>query len=261
MAERHTEIVTPAKARKWLEKNTDNRPARDKWIRQLAEAMSAGEWQMNGETIKFDVNGTLRDGQHRLEAVILSGKNIPMMVVRGLAEDVFTTIDQGRPRRIGDEFARRGEPNYTCLAGAVAWLWRYEVDPQFKCVNTRPANQQAADVLARHPEIRDSVVFGRTCGKILAPTLSAFGHYLFSRIDEQHTDKFFASLVSGENLRKSQAVYRLRERLMQQKAARAKLDSRVILALLFKSFNSSRNGDNVGTLKWTRDESFPVLKP
>ena len=39
-------------------------------VTAYAEDMAAGRWKENGETIKFDSEGRLIDGQHRLAAVV-----------------------------------------------------------------------------------------------------------------------------------------------------------------------------------------------
>src|SRR5438105_4834244 len=66
--------VTPELARQWLESNEDNRRLSDEWVRKLARDMVNDEFPNVGETLKFDEKGRLIDGQHRLRAVVLSGK-------------------------------------------------------------------------------------------------------------------------------------------------------------------------------------------
>jgi hypothetical protein len=63
--------------------------------------MKAGGWRLNGETIKFYEDGTLADGQNRLEAVIRSGVPIEMEVRYGIPNDV-TTFDIGSNRNMHD---------------------------------------------------------------------------------------------------------------------------------------------------------------
>ncbi len=81
-------IVTPALARKWLELNAENnRLPRPRKIQAYARDMASGNWNSDsGETIKFDKNGILVDGQNRLQAVLLADMSIAMDVVTGLPE-------------------------------------------------------------------------------------------------------------------------------------------------------------------------------
>lgn len=94
------EKITPAKAKEYLEHNTDNyRSLSQKTVHVYAADMRNGCWQTNGEPIAFDENGTLLNGQHRLNAIIESGTSITMLVVRGVKNgtDIY---DCGRGRTI-----------------------------------------------------------------------------------------------------------------------------------------------------------------
>ena len=99
--------ITPDIAKEMLLKNTNNRPVSEKHVRRLAKEITEDRWQLNGDTIRF--NGTrLVDGQHRLLAVVKSGKAIETLVVDGLESDVFKTIDIGKIRSNGDTLAADG---------------------------------------------------------------------------------------------------------------------------------------------------------
>src|ERR1700753_330097 len=101
--------ITPEIARAWLETNIHNRPVNETVIARYVEAMKSGQWERNGETIKFANTGALLDGQHRLKAVLQSGVTIETYVVFNLPPQVFDTIDTGRNRSIGDLLALDGE--------------------------------------------------------------------------------------------------------------------------------------------------------
>lgn len=92
------EIITPSTAKKYLEKNVGNYRKLDKSrVSCYAEEMTNGTWQDNGETIKFSKEGRLLDGQHRLSAIVRSGRCVGMYVVRDVAANV-NVIDVGKPR-------------------------------------------------------------------------------------------------------------------------------------------------------------------
>lgn len=94
------EKITPEMARQYLEHNTANyRTLSARTVHTYAEDMRNGNWAVNGEPVVFDKTGTLKDGQHRLNAIIESGKTIPMLVVRGIDTKV-DTYDCGRGRTI-----------------------------------------------------------------------------------------------------------------------------------------------------------------
>jgi hypothetical protein len=91
--------ITPELAQKWLERNDENqRSIRKDDVRKYAEHMKNGEWEQNGETIKFDTEGNLLDGQHRLLACIKAGVPFTTIVVTGISNAAKMTIDVGTPR-------------------------------------------------------------------------------------------------------------------------------------------------------------------
>ena len=83
------EKITPKKAAEYLKANTNNyRKLSRATVKRYAEDMKSGRWELNGESICFGENGVLKDGQHRLAAIVMSGKTIEMNVVRGVADGV-----------------------------------------------------------------------------------------------------------------------------------------------------------------------------
>lgn len=65
-------IVTPDIAKQWLKQNTNNRKIKEAVVDAYAKDMLNGKWTINNDSITFDKNGILTNGQHRLMAVIKS---------------------------------------------------------------------------------------------------------------------------------------------------------------------------------------------
>lgn len=85
------ESITPKKAKEYMRKNINNPRGKHlsrSHVKELADDMAAGLWQLNAEAIVFDEDGFLKNGQHRLAAVILSGVTIETVVIRGVSRDV-----------------------------------------------------------------------------------------------------------------------------------------------------------------------------
>jgi len=93
--------ITPEIAEAMLKSSPGNRPVRKRTVEHYAAAMSRGEWRV-GQAIEFDCLGQLRNGHHRLNAVIAYGHPVDFMVVTGLPEDVFATMDIGLNRTMSD---------------------------------------------------------------------------------------------------------------------------------------------------------------
>ncbi len=97
------EVITPDIAKKYLEMNGDNpRRINKNYVQQYAVDMATGNWKLNGEAIVFDSAGNLKDGQHRLAAVIRAKAEVPMMVIRGV-DSRITTFDYGYRRSLKQE--------------------------------------------------------------------------------------------------------------------------------------------------------------
>lgn len=72
--------VTPAMAEEWLRNKAPNGKPRAEKVFELTQKMLDGRWCPDGLTIHFDSEDRLRDGQHRLLAVICAG--IPVLMRR-----------------------------------------------------------------------------------------------------------------------------------------------------------------------------------
>ena len=102
-------VITPEMAGNILSETVfRNRTIRRATVNCYVNDMKEGRWRFNGETIKFDINGNLFDGQHRLEAVKLSGVSVEFLIAYGLPVETAATIDIGNKRSL---------ENYLQLAG------------------------------------------------------------------------------------------------------------------------------------------------
>ena len=91
------EKVTPVIARQWLELSIDNnRNILQSNLKKIAHDMATGKWREGtGEAIKFNKDGKMMDGQHRLRALINTNKTFDFLVVREIANDNINAIDTG----------------------------------------------------------------------------------------------------------------------------------------------------------------------
>lgn len=105
--EAKTVEITPDIARQWLEKNIVNRRLDNFRVRQYAIDMKNGAWELNGESIKFDKDGKLVDGQHRLNGIIKANVPIVSLVVFDLSN--VALLDRGRSRSEADSLVIGGK--------------------------------------------------------------------------------------------------------------------------------------------------------
>jgi len=92
--------ISPLLAQAWLNlEHPDNRHSSRQRVIDYGMTMDAGKWNaLTAECLKFDVEGRLIDGAHRLRAVMASGKTVTMLVAWGLPTEAYHALDQGRTR-------------------------------------------------------------------------------------------------------------------------------------------------------------------
>lgn len=96
------ESITPRLAVKYLERNVDNRPITKSYVNNLVRQMQSENWHMTHQGIAFAKDGRLIDGQHRLQAIIESGKTVKLPVTRGLSEEAIMVLDTHKKRNAAD---------------------------------------------------------------------------------------------------------------------------------------------------------------
>jgi hypothetical protein len=119
------ELIGPGEARAWLQDAAANRNVSLRQVDRHAEDMLAGRWMTNGQPIIFNAEGKLIDGRHRLSAVILANVAVAMLVVRGVAQEAFATMDSGRARTLADVLSIQGHKHNNVLAASARVVWNY----------------------------------------------------------------------------------------------------------------------------------------
>jgi hypothetical protein len=94
--------VTPEMARTWIMKNNFNRPVKQRLVDDYARQIEAGNWRRTHQGIAFDEEGVVLDGQHRLLAIIQSGKTVPMLIFTNENQASHESIDGGKKRSLLD---------------------------------------------------------------------------------------------------------------------------------------------------------------
>ena len=113
------EYITPIMANEYLKLNTKNRKVSKRSLAFLIHEIKKGNWVFNGAPIIFSNTGALLDGQHRLMAIANTGATERFLVIRGVHNDVFTTIDSGRPRTNADALSVDNVKYASVMASAV----------------------------------------------------------------------------------------------------------------------------------------------
>lgn len=98
------EYISPEMAASLLETNTENRKLSLGTVQAYANDIANGNWDETvGVAISIDENGVLRDGQHRLTAIVESGIGIHTWVCRNVSRDGI--YDNNRKRSNSDQIS------------------------------------------------------------------------------------------------------------------------------------------------------------
>lgn len=239
-------------ADEYLKFNVHNRPLSEKKIMQLAADMEAGRWQFNGEAIKFSLDGSLLDGQHRLHAVSLCGVPVEMLVVRGLPAESQSTMDQGLRRSASDQLNLAGIHSTNSDASAIktfmVWQrgWLY-TDKASGAITTTDVVQWATE----HPEVFDLIRRGGAFNRVKArPGLV---RAVFAGIAYWHgvetTSLFFQRVLDGAGLEMGSPILALRNRLDRVRGEGFKMSDREAIGYFIVAFNRWMTGSHIAKLQ------------
>lgn len=256
-------IITPQMAQAWLGVNKRNRRVTVSHVRKLENLFRRGEMELNGQTVKISASGVLLDGQHRLMACANTGISFPCIVVHGLPDEVFDTIDTGsKPRGVADIFSILGESNCSALAAAVRCLFRFKQSLSFYDGGLHGATDTPRDcqeLLERHPGIRNSVAVIGGKPNFLWRTANAVAlHYLFTMSNEAKASEFADVLING-HADTARPFNVFRESVMRMRSLKGRLDQRVESARAIKAFNAEVVGKRPKIIIWKNTEDFPQI--
>lgn len=266
------ETITPDMARDILAVSSEhfrNRPINTRGITKgataYANAMRQGLWNAeNGETIKFDSDGILIDGWHRLEAVKMAGKPIQFLVVRGLQRNAFETIDVGTPRTLSDILYSDGciRKYPKVISAGAKKIITYIIKGHLGNESLREHTpENCKKIILQHPLIEDAA---RHYSNASRRTVISQANFIatFVAVNEADQEKgaeFIKAIVYGENLKKNNPCLLLREQLTKLRISKkASVISQYHEgALVIKAWNYFYVGRRCGILRWGKEEAYP----
>jgi len=193
----NVETITPAEAAAYLDLLIrPNRLLNPYIVQSYARDMTSGHWYLTGDPIRFDTEGRLIDGQHRLKAAVLANVPFESYVIRDLPTSVITVLDSGRKRTAGDLLAFRGHPNGHLLSATCKWMLTMKAMAQTngKSIMPRtvmkPSYAEIVDIVEQHPELAHScqVVMGAMG---IRPSVLAAIHYVGKNLLKKQEDGVF----------------------------------------------------------------------
>lgn len=220
--------IDPALAQKWMENNFRNRRMDEGTYVAYARDLVTDLWFTTHQGIAFNDRDELIDGQHRLMALILSGKTVMMMVTFGLPSIIkgkeMTTmdaVDRGRTRSVADQLTiQHGFKDASITAAICSSLGGICFGERTK----RLSVGQTLEIFRQFEHAVTWVIIHRS-KKVGLRSAGVLAGFAFALITE---DGFFGAatpialmyekLMEGENMREGSPMQRLRKILTSDEA-------------------------------------------
>lgn len=263
--------VTPELARTWLERTVSSRvgkkPFEDAAVRQYADDMAAGQWYLTGDTISFNHNGELLNGNSRCWACIFSGVTFKTSVAWNVLDEALVVMDTGKKRTSGQYLGFRHESNASTLGASVRMVVRWQrgwTNPDGSSHTKRPISPIAADGwLHEHPTIRHSVALAKRVHRQVHISAAAIAsaHYLNAQYEAELADEFWESVRTGANLSEGDPVLALRSWIANHVAKRENVKPDIMLVVFLKAMRLWRDGERRVVLGVRRGEVVKTWEP
>lgn len=268
----HTVVeVTPQVAEEWLGTMANNRNVSEKNVEQFARDMRDGRWHMDGAPIRFNREGQLIDGQHRLLAVMQSEKPQRFLVVKGVPHAAMTTMDTGKTRSKADVLSIFDPtlPNVNNLAATAVVHYRWKKGVRGTALRNAPVSN---DELIQHVvENQELLLEATRMGKRMTNHHPAFTGQayslcdaLFQEFDAEDRAYFWERVLDGQGLQSGDPVFALREYLIREgkgKGTRPRVRVEVAAALIVKAWNAYRDGRQIKLLHFKPGGAHPETFP
>ena len=214
--------MTPIMAMEILSKNTHNRPMNRTNLAFLEKEIKGDRFIFNGSSIVIAKDGTLLDGQHRLQAVVNTGINIDIVVVTNVDNSAFKTIDTGRARRPADVFAIEGIKYAGVKSSAIKAIMEKFLQNR-DAARTKISNEVLLDFYLSHKVEIDNItelifpLYDKH--KIITASFAISLTFLLSRIDSR-AYSFIRQIYTGVQESDSILPMLIRDKFIQDAFSR-----------------------------------------
>tara|TARA_B110000908_G_C10210803_1_gene430130 strand:- start:118 stop:996 length:879 start_codon:yes stop_codon:yes gene_type:complete len=264
--------VTPEVAKNYLSYNTKNRKESSRNVKFLSEQMTKGLFLENGESIVFDNDNNLTDGQHRLMAIIKSGKSYHIPIVRGVKSNAMATYDTGKNRSSADVLGLNGYKNSSILSSLVKAIYKYEVKLS-KCSSTNGynrtetlTNQQILDFSKENNDWMQEIIknissiYKRSTVKFLGVSSLSFITYTIGGKNPNKDVYDFIKNICGLSRTEQTATSYIFNKLYNSKINKEPLNFYWTLGMCVKAWNYYIDGNpSVKYFKFSVDQSLPKI--
>lgn len=255
-------LISSEMAERLLSRNVKNRPISPTTVETYRRDMAAGRWVYAADPIRFDTNGDLQDGQHRLMAHSkCEGLSLPYLVVRGLAPEAQGVMDHGRKRLASQQLTMNNVRHATIVAAAARLYIAWDEGLLFK--DTKQLGlitvPQIEQWVAEHQHLLDRInpIINKVRDIDAPPSIIITAAIRFSQIDADDADEFFTLLIEGAGTA-GHPIVTLDKRLQRLRREGLKMPQRDYLALFITAWNAWREGRTISKFQRPRGGAWSV---
>lgn len=256
-------IITPEIAMRILQTNQRNRTMDKRLILAYADQMNRGLWKFNGESIIISDENILLDGQHRLGAIIKSNTAQKTIVVEGVPQASFDTIDTGKGRTAGDILSIADIKNSTVIASIITKYFTIaskNASDRRGLTSMKVSKQEVLATYQSAPDFWKDIYINSSkfYRKIRLLSNSEIGGYMsYLAKDKGHNldlvVSFFNQLFFDTDIENA-TIPLLREKLLRSITTQYKTPKRVEHALIVKTWNAYVSGKEYKTLPFNAEK-------
>lgn len=259
-------LVTPEMAAVWLASNNSNRTLRPYKVNDYIRDIQADRWTFSNDGICLAEDGRLLNGQHRLTAIIESGKAAWLLVIKEMPPEAMVAMDRGTVRTTADLLKLDGYKNHSALAAITRFIIVVDSGRVYgDNKNARATDGEIEEFIAANPIVERIASYASTVKAHIdcPPQVLGTAYWLIQQVNGTSlTEFFFDQLASRENEPTGSAVLALDSRLRSIHRDRTKIDRRDMLRLIVNAWNHYAVDSRVSMLTVTYRGSFnlPTVK-
>jgi len=254
------EFVTPDMALEWLSHNENNRNLRTADVQYLRDCILSGSWRVTHQGIAFYEDGTLADGQHRLNAIMEAGIGVWVNVTRGMPLANADAIDRGIPRNNKDHLHFRGVKSDTRrVAACVCMINQYFVERSENATRWSKRRLRPDEFAKFYDAFSDAIEFGYQSHRQLHACVVAAVASAWFTADRDRLAQFCSLLASGAATDAGDhAAIRLRDFLLKKQYGQGEAARNDLFLKACSALRAFMDGRPVSKLYATNDHAFPL---
>lgn len=263
-------LVGPDQASAWLARNTKNRNFSERTCAGYVRDISADDWPFTGDPVRIAEDGTLLDGQHRLEAIVRTGMAVYMLVITNMSEETQRYMDGGRKRTAADQLAIDKIPNFSTVSAIaklmILWnpndFWDSGSGCQIVRSSRVPSVPEVLEFVEQHPSIHDATKAGLLVqSSVPGAKGSVMGAAYMRAVTLPGPDPVFEAagwfhkLATGVDLSDGHPLLALRRSIARAHGGDKSSGGNRQAPLLFKvirAWNATRDGESLGNMMLPR---------